>query len=259
MKSKIILLGIFTSLLFACQNPPQATESKPQVLVQSNEIEDEKAAQLVSKMMTAMGGAEKWEALNYVSWTFFGARHLVWDKKNNRVRIESPRDSSVYLVDLNDSIGKYAYDGQEVLDPKIRVEKNKRGKSIWRNDMYWLFMPFKLYDEGVAVKYLRLDTISKDVPADVLELRFDQVGDTPENKYEIYIDQKDQLIKRWTFFEEASQEEPYNSWPWDNYSNLNGLLLSFSRSDNSGPSNVQVYEHLDDKVFTSFEAFKFYE
>ncbi len=258
MKSKIILFLTFTTLIIACQPQPKPADSKSEVSSAVQEIADDKAAPLVSKMMEAMGGRQKWEALNYVSWTFFGARHLVWDKKNNRVRIESPRDSSVYLVDLNKPIGKYAYNGVEVVDTKKLSARLKRGKSIWINDMYWLFMPFKFYDEGVSVKYLKTDTTLMGVPADVLELTFDKVGDTPENKYEIYIDQKDQLIKQWSFFANADQAEASKIWPWDNYSDFNGLLLSSNRSDQSGPSNVKVYEHLDDKVFTSFEEFKFY-
>lgn len=221
-------------------------------------MEDKKAAELVSKMMEAMGGTEKWEDLKYVSWTFFGSRHLVWDKQNSRVRIESPRDSSVYLVNLAGPTGKYAYNGIEVSDPKKLAAKLENGKSIWINDMYWLFMPFKMYDPGVTVKFLKTDTTLVGAKADVLELRFDDVGKTPENKYEIYIDQKDQLIKQWNFFATTTQDSASRIWPWDNYENFNGLLLSSNRSDKSGPSNVRVYDDLDNNVFTSFEEFEFY-
>lgn len=256
MKLKFFTLLLLTSFIISCQNTP--TNTPKDTDVPSKVIEDKKAAELITKMMDKMGGAKKWEELQYVSWTFFGARHLVWDKKNNRVRIESPRDSSVYLVNLDESTGRYAYNGTEQLEKEALSAKMKAGKSIWINDMYWLFMPFKLYDEGVSVKYMRIDTTLAGTTADVLELSFENVGDTPENKYEIYIDQKDKLIKQWDFFADAKQDKANKQWPWDNYSDFNGLLLSSDRSDNGGPSNVKVYDKLDDKVFTSFEEFTFY-
>ena len=258
MNSKNIALVALTVFIIGCQDKPRSTDTKQGSTDYSEVIEDKKAADLVLKMMDAMGGVKKWDELKYVSWTFFGARHLIWDKANDRVRIESPRDSSIYLVNLDKSTGRYTYDGKEILDEEELSEKMKRGKSIWINDMYWLFMPFKLYDPGVNVRYMRMDTTLIGVPSHVLELTFEHVGDTPENKYEIYIDQKDHLIKQWDFYSESTQDEPSAQWPWDNYKDYNGLLLSSERSDNKGPSNVKIYNDLEDKVFTSFEHFEFY-
>lgn len=253
----LILVLLATFCMVACKNE---NTSLAEVEPSSSKtiIEDPKAAKLVDNMMTAMGGNEKWEELSYISWTFFGARHLIWDKKHNRVRIESPRDSSIYLVNLNDLSGKYAYDGVEVTDMQKLNAKLKRGKNMWINDMYWLFMPFKLTDPGVNVKYIRNDTTLTGLEADILELRFDNVGNSPNNKYQIYIDKQDQLIKQWNFYAEASQDTVSKIWPWDNYKSYNGLQLSAERSDKSGPSNVRVYDDLEDEVFTSFEPFEFY-
>jgi len=258
MKLKFFVLVILIAFVIGCQSKSTSTNSNKNTSIYTKEIEDKKAADLVLKMMDGMGGIKKWEELKYVSWTFFDSRHLVWDKRNNQVRIESPRDSSIYLVNLDESTGRYSYNGKEKLDKEELSEKIKRGKSIWINDMYWLFMPFKLYDQGVFVKYMRRDTTLKGISSDVLELSFKNVGDTPENKYEIYIDQEDHLIKQWDFFKEANQDKPSKTWPWDNYSDYNGLFLSSDRSDNSGPSNIRVYDYLDEKVFTSFENFTFY-
>jgi len=259
MKSKLVALIILSIFIICCNPPKESTATIEQQSLSTIEIEDKKAAQLVSKMMEAMGGAQEWEELQYVSWTFFGARHLVWDKKNNRVRIESPRDSSIYLVDLqNSSEVRFSAAGNEVFDTSALTKKFKEGRDIWINDMYWLFMPFKLYDPGVTVSYVHTDTTLVGALSDVLELSFDNVGNTPENKYQIYIDQKDHLIKQWNFYADFNQEEASRIWPWDNYSDFDGLLLSSDRSDKGGPSNVRVYDHLDDKVFTSFEAFEFY-
>ncbi|MEM7160899.1 MAG: hypothetical protein AAF487_00530 [Bacteroidota bacterium] len=257
---RIHLCGLFllSLLLFTCQNAPSAKGELRNEKSSLSDSEDDRAALCITKLMDAMGGEEKWNDLKYVSWTFFGSRHLVWDKVNNRVRIESPKDSSTYLINIDELSGRYAYNNSEILDEELLSEKIERGKSIWMNDMYWLFMPFKLKDEGVSVKYMRRDTTLKGEKSEVLQLTFSEVGDTPQNKYEIYVDQSDNLIKQWDFYEENTQNEPNRQWPWDNYNDFNGLLLSSNRSDNGGPSNVRVYEALDEKVFASFEEFAFY-
>ena len=249
-----LLLLILTTSCKKKEAPQSSVNLAPQV---KNTIQDKRAAVLATSMLNAMGGQEKWDSLNYVSWTFFGARHLVWDKKGGRVRIDSPRDTSIYLVDLNNLKGKVIKGGKEVTDPEELTNLLERGKSIWINDSYWLFMPFKLWDSGVNVIYMREDTMVGGMPASVLALTFNEVGDTPENKYEIYLDKKDNLIKQWAFFKDAHQKTPSKIWPWDNYKSHYGLLLSSERSDNGGPSDVRVYDELNDAVFESFEKFDY--
>jgi len=124
-----------------------------------------------------------------------------------------------------------------------------KAKSIWINDMYWLFMPFKLTDPGVQLVHMRIDTLDTGHIADVIALTFDDVGDTPSNKYEIYVDQSDHLIKKWDFYADRKQEKPSRSWPWDNYKSYGNLKLSANRSDKGGPTNVIIYESLPDSTF----------
>jgi len=238
----LISLSTLTLCIFLIQCKQSKIEEQASEIVKGRA--DNKAAKIASDIMTAMGGEEKWNNLHYVSWTFFGSRQLVWDKIGGRVRIDSPRDTSIYLIDLYNNTGRYSKNGIEVTDQTELAEKIKRGTSIWINDSYWLVMPFKLRDEGVNLKYMREDTMSTGVRADVLELTFKEVGDTPDNKYEVYVDATDNLIKQWDFYGEASQKEPSRSWPWDNYEDFDGLLISSDRSDQSGPSNVQVYATL---------------
>lgn len=253
--SALFILVLLTT--FSCKEKEAALPASEKATQNKTVIQDKKAAELVSSSWTAMGGEEKWNDLKYVSWTFFGSRHLIWDKIGGRVRIDSPRDTSVYLVDLINLKGKVIKGGKEVTDPEELNKLLKRGKGMWINDSYWLFMPFKLQDPGVTVNYVREDTINGGAPSSVLALTFKDVGNTPDNKYEVYVDKSDNLIKQWAFFKDANQETPPRIWPWDNYQSHNGLLLSSERSDKSGPSNVKLYETLDDAVFESFEVFDY--
>ncbi len=242
------------ALLMSCNpdNKPvqEKTEVNPAAQGFNASASDEKAMAIADSVMEAMGGRKAWDDMRFVSWNFFGARDLVWDKQTGRVRIDFPARNEVYLINVNDDTGQ-VFVGDSLVSPsdslKVKVED---GKGIWINDSYWLFMPFKLKDSGVTLKYVRMDTIPGGKPAYVLQLTFADVGVTPENKYEVYVDTSDYLVKQWAYFREASQDSASAIWPWDNYARYAGLMLSADRSDDRGPKNVKVYEELPDAVFT---------
>lgn len=200
-------------------------------------------------MMEAMGGRSAWDDLHYVSWTFFGARDLVWDKQSGRVRIDFPSQKTCYLINVYDETGQVFVDGTLIDEPDSLQKMVIQGKNMWINDSYWLFMPFKLKDSGVTLKMLRTDTLPGGNLADVLELTFSDVGVTPENKYEVYVDQTDSMVKQWAYFRNYTQDSASAIWPWDNYQAYGDVMLSADRSDGRGPSGVRVFDTLEDEVF----------
>lgn len=253
-KFSIIIFGI---LLFACAtNPPEekVADIYPAAEGFNKQASDSLAIVIADSVMVAMGGIEAYDKLHYLKWNFFGARDLIWDKYTGRVRIDYPRDSSVYLINVLKDTGKVWRKGTEITHPDSLKKYVAQGKSIWINDSYWLVMPFKLKDSGVTLKYAREDTTLKGVEANVLEMTFANVGDTPDNKYEVFVDQNDNLIKQWSYFRVHTQDSASAIWPWDNYENYDGVLLSADRSDNRGPRNLVVYDSLPDNIFTEFEA-----
>jgi len=256
MNQNIIAILVIL-LLASCSQMETKKDNNSETNKKSTEINvstiaDPKVRELVDATLLAMGGQQKYDDLQYVSWTFFGSRQLVWDKWNSRVRINSPKDTTIYLLDMKTMKGKISKNGEEVTDPEALSEGLQRAKSIWINDSYWLVMPFKLKDPGVNLKYVGTDTTKTGALAEVLELTFEGVGDTPENKYDIYIDKKDNLVKQWAFYPNKNLEEPARVWPWDNYQDFNGLLLSGERSDKGGPSEIKVYDKMGDSVFEVF-------
>ena len=63
------------------------------------------AIELADSIMVAVGGRKNWDATRFISWNFFWARDLVWDKKEGRVRIEKqPRQH--YLPSQPDYNGR---------------------------------------------------------------------------------------------------------------------------------------------------------
>jgi hypothetical protein len=111
-------------------------------------------------------------------------------------------------------------------------------------------MPFKLKDNGVTLKYLGEDTLMNGDRCNSLQLTFQEVGDTPQSKYLVYVDLKDNLVKQWAYFSNATQDSANFLRRWDNYKRYGKILLSADRSDSSGPRNVSVAQTLNHKLFT---------
>lgn len=255
-KTLIFLLMASIAMLFSsCEQTNQSrSDNRDNPPAPGFDIEhsDPAAVELADSVMAAMGGRDNWDNTRFISWNFFGRRNLVWDKQQGDVRIESLPDSTVYLVNINDLKGRVRVKDQELTEPDSLKKMLEKAKSIWINDSYWLVMPFKLKDTGVTLKYLGEDTILTGEKCNVLELTFNNIGDTPENKYRVYVDLKDNLVKQWAYFKEASQDSASQIWPFDNYKRYGNILLSADRSDNRGPRNVRIDEKLPRKVFTEF-------
>jgi outer membrane lipoprotein-sorting protein len=215
------------------------------ISAQSN---SEKANAIAKEILEAMGGMDNYNDTHFIKWDF-GKRTLYWDKWSGDVRIESPEKNLVILVNINTLNGKVYENGILITDNDKSQKLLTQGKNWWINDSYWLVMPWKLQDPGVSLDYVKTDTLPNGKKADVLQLTFDSVGVTPDNKYHIYIDQEDHLIKQWAFFKSYNDGEPKFSRPWDNYQKMGDILLSFNRSE-FGPTNVVVKKEFDTEVFS---------
>lgn len=262
--ASVIIMCTVSILVASClpkNNQEAQQETEKSVITDENPAmpdfnaaaSDENAIDIADKVMKAMGGRKNWDETHYLVWDFFGSRRLFWDKKEGNVRIESLKNDLKIIVNIHDLTGKVFKDGEELTNQDSIQHYLNRGKSMWINDSYWLVMPFKLKDSGVSLTYERPDTLPGGQSANVLALTFENVGDTPQNKYEVYVDQQDHLIKQWAFFREATQDSASFIRPWDNYKSYRNLLLSSDRSDNGGPTNAMVLSALPASVFDSWQ------
>lgn len=242
---------LLSGLLFtACDS--FSGEENPPAEGFNAEASDPEAIALADSVMLAMGGRDAWDDTRFLSWNFFGARTLLWDKEKGHVRIENPNDFSVYLIDLENNKGKILQYGEEVTHPDSVAKYVKQGKEIWINDSYWLFMPFKLKDSGVTLTYAGKDTMQDGSGAEVLQLTFDEVGVTPENKYHVYIDPQDHLIKQWAYYKEASAGQPDFVTPWAGYEQYGKIKLAGDRGERD-ITEIAVHEDVPTEAFTDFE------
>jgi hypothetical protein len=184
---------------------------------------DARAIEIADEVMAALGGRAAWDNTQFVSWRFFDRRNHWWDKWSGDVRIES--DDTLILMNIHTKKGRVWIDGVEATVDSTLQKTLETGYAWWVNDSYWVFMPYKLKDSGVALKYLGEKIMTNDKPGDVLELTFEAVGLTPQNKYHVYVDKETRLVTEWSFYKEATDAEPGFTIPWANWSKIGNLMM----------------------------------
>lgn len=209
------------------------------------------ATLLADKAMLAMGGRKAWDNTRYISWNFFGRRIHTWDKWTGDVRIEVPEDDLTILMNINSKDGKVMKAGTQLTDSVAFYLE--RGYGLWVNDAYWLVMPYKLKDSGVTLKYLREDTTMTGASADVISLSFEDVGLTPQNIYEVWVDTDSKLVTQWAYYSDSAALEPYFVTPWADYKKYGEILLASNRGKYE-LSDIQVMAEVPEGTFTNFEV-----
>jgi hypothetical protein len=207
---------------------------------------DPKAIQIADEVMKALGGRKAWDDTRYLTWNFFGRRTHVWDKYTGDLRFEN--EGTVTILNLNSKKGRVWRNGQEVTDPAELGKALYDAESAWINDSYWVFMPYKLKDTGVTLKYLGKGTTEAGASSDVLELTFENVGRTPQNKYHVYVDDRTRLVTQWNYYQNASDPEPSFKIPWLDWERHGKILLSANRGERKH-QDLAVLGSVPDSLF----------
>ena len=250
---KLIIPFLLLTLFIACKTANYKYVDLPNVAASgfNTEGSDAKAIEIADSVMKACGGRHAWDQTRFIRWTFFNARQLVWDKKKQRVRIDFINTPLRIRLNLNDMTGKVFQNGVEATQPDTIKKYLERGKSAWINDSYWLVMPFKLKDSGVTLKYLGKKANYIAAECDVLELTFKSVGNTPDNKYHVYVNPSSHMVTQWDFYAKATDAKPSMSTPWSDYRGLGNIMLAVSRGENRNMVPMGVYKQMPDSIFTS--------
>lgn len=242
--------------MVACSVSPQKQEQTEVETIQNPAAEgfnqagsDTTAIRLADEVMEAMGGRTNWDNTRYLYWNFFDARTLLWDKWTGAVRIDFLRQDLNILMNVHSVSGRVFKNGEEMTQPDSVATYLSRGKSIWINDSYWLVMPFKLKDSGVTLKYLRADTSLVGEPSHVLQLTFEEVGDTPQNKYEVWVDNTRKLVNQWAYYPNYTDTVARFTLPWGNYQPYDNILLSDDRGDRD-LKDIRVLQSVPEGIFS---------
>jgi hypothetical protein len=195
---------------------------------------DARAASIADSVILTMGGKENWDNTQYLHWTFFRRRTIWWNKWTGDVRIEIPAKKLLLLSNINTKNGKAFRNGIEITQADSVAYFNDRAYKILMNDSYWLAMPFKLRDPGVNLSYWGTSKDSADHDCYLLQLTFNNVGVTPENKYHIWVDRSSYLVTQWAYFEKFSDDTAAIINPWLDYQRYGNILLSGNRGRYEG-------------------------
>lgn len=217
----------------------------------SNGTADEKSILIVDEAVEAMGGWDAWNDARFFTFNFFGDRKWYFDKQNNRYRMENnnPKVIITGVFGQPESIQSHSVPRGKVANA---VEQYAREvENFWRNDSYWIFMPFKLRDSGVSLKYVGEKMTKAGALAQVVEVTFSNVGDTPNNKYHVYFDNQTKLVAQWDFFRDLEAKTPSMINPWTDYkkTGCNGLLLSKGRGQRS-LTEVECLSKINEELFS---------
>ncbi|MCY4672691.1 MAG: hypothetical protein OXD43_02810 [Bacteroidetes bacterium] len=244
MKHSLLLLSLLLPGLTLAQDDPN-----PPMEDFNMEASDPQAIDIADQVMTSMGGRAAWDNARYLSWTIFGEDH-VWDKWTGRFRWQG--DSTVVLMNVHTMEGRAFTKGEEVMPADELLAGAYRD---WINAGYWFLMPYKLKDSGVTLGYKGDGQTADGKEAYILTLGFNDVGLTPQNGYDVYVDKESGLVTQWSYYANADQEEPSFTTTWDGYEYYGGIMLADTRAVPGDESNVRrlsnlgVYTELPDAVF----------
>ena len=194
---------------------------------------DTQANELASDVLESVGGKSNWDKTQYLQWNFMGGRMWWWDKWTGNVRVESQRSDLRIAMNIHDKTGRVYVHGSEQTHTDSLAKYLEAGYKMWVNDSYWLVMPFKLKDPGTTLRHLGSRSNKSGISCEVLELTFDKVGVTPQNKYHIYVDPASTLIVQWDFYRNAGDQSPAFQSEWSDYKDFGRIKLSSGRGDRS--------------------------
>ena len=211
---------------------------------------DPRAIEIADAVMEKMGGRKNWDGTRYLAWRFFGRRLHVWDRWTGDVRFEE--GGRVTLMNVHSRKGRVWKGGVEISEADSLKKYLDRGYRAWINDSYWLVMPYKLKDSGVTLTYAGEAKMENGRDAYVLTLTFRDVGVTPQNKYDVFVDKERMLVEQWAFYRNASDEKPRFVGPWTGWKPHGRILLSAERGARAH-SNVAAFDALPRSVFENPE------
>ncbi|KAA3620483.1 MAG: hypothetical protein DWQ05_00465 [Calditrichaeota bacterium] len=200
--------------------------------------------------MQALGGRENWDNTRYITWKFFGRRLHIWDKFTGTIRIESGKHTVV--MNVHTQKGRLWEFDQEVTYPDSVAKYVEEGYHVWINDSYWLVMPYKLKDRGVTLKYLGEREMDSGAIADVLQLTFTNVGVTPENKYEVYVNKENKRVEQWSYFSKSTDTKARFTTPWLDWQKYGKIYLSSNRGKRDH-TDIAVFDELPASIFENPE------
>jgi hypothetical protein len=229
-------LSVLVLLLMAAPLAARAETAAP----------DPRAVAVADRVMESLGGRAAWDALRGLRWTFGVAvndtvrssRRHAWDKHTGWHRVEGLGRDGVpflFITHVNTGEGRCWMGGQAIAGDSLK-KLVARAKSLWINDTYWLLMPYKLRDPGVTLG-LAEPVAEGGATFERLALSFADVGQTPGDRYWVWVDRADHRVKKWEMILQSDPPAgPPTVYTWEGWTRAGGLW--FPTSHRNGPRDV---------------------
>ncbi len=187
----------------------------------------EYAETLATNMLQAVG-AEEWNAIPMVGWTFRESNHYVWDKRKHISQVKW--DDYEVVIDLNDQTGE-ARKGAELLEGEKGQAALQDAWARWCNDSFWLNAPAKVMDAGTKRTYIKLDD-----GYEGLLVEYTSGGVTPGDAYLWALDENHMPVyyKLWV----SSIPVGGLRATWDDWVTIDGARIAMSHQ--LGPENILI-------------------
>ena len=182
------------------------------------------ADRLAAEVMKA-SGADRWPRVTRVRFTFNVDRD---GKRVASVRHDWDVRAGTDAVTVN---GKTLT--ADLREPSPTGDA-KQAYARWVNDSYWLLAPLKVMDPGVK----RTPGPSESIDGttyDCLHLSFDNVGLTPSDQYNLWVDPQTKLVGHWDYI--PAKGEP-RRFTWEDYHEFNGLKLATKHVAQGGGATI---------------------
>jgi len=196
---------------------------------QKKEADSEKIEQTVPEKIAYAHGLKEWKNVEELKFTFnvdrdttHFERDWIWNIKKNEVTGSSEGD----LVTYNRS---------EIDSTIAKVDAS------FINDKYWFLAPFNLVWDKGSFSYEVTEAAEAPIaktPMQKLTIVYTgEGGYTPGDAYDFYFGD-DYVIKEWVF-RKGNQAEASLATTWEEYSDLNGLVMSKTHKNAEG--NFKLY------------------
>jgi hypothetical protein len=133
----VVIILMLTGACFYLDKPlPQGTETP-------------KADSLARQMLAALN-QPAWDTTRWITWTFRGDHHYLWDKERGYVQLKM--DDQKVLLNTQHLDQSIAYEKDQELDGEEASDLIDEAWEAFCNDSYWLVAPFKVFDPGTSRK-----------------------------------------------------------------------------------------------------------
>ncbi len=236
----LVLLGCCGWQLGCNSNAKETQEvaTAPPILLAFDAAQSDSAAIVwADRVMAAAGGKEKLEAVKQLSFHFIIKADTgvvaAWrhdrDRHKHRYRLAGTLaggEKVLVFLNLNTQDGQAFLNGNPAPEEELQTLL-AMAYSRLISDTYWLLFPFKLKDPGARLQYKGARQIGE-AKFEVVHLSFsDDVGLTPDNAFNVFIDPQSHEIRRWEYFEQP-EAQPLIAW-WDDWQNFDGLKFATQR------------------------------